>query len=279
MDSCLPECPDTILQLLIAVANHTPSALTSLYGPYYKYLKALLFGKGVSGSEGLNHDSLLPAITTPLAEHGSAELSSMDCLLFSYFMILIFQLGKARIAAYSAFALEFLTSPELSSSHESLADLANNVNLDLLSGILVQEFSSVKAEQIPPERRIWLLGHFIALHRLQNRSKLDPEFLRALSLQLSSSASSIMGSISLSSLEGLNDATESDDESAKNTPTQLHPFIREQLLSLVDQASITGLLSKFNVDQNEDSTAVDEDASLLSSYALTLLRMFPSRVS
>jgi len=181
--------------------------------------------------------------------------------------------------AYSAFALEFLTNSELSSCPRFLADLAANVNLDLLSVVLVQEFSSVLAERIHPERRLWLLGHFIALHRLQKRSSLDPQYLRALSLQLSSSASSIMGSICLSNVEGLQDVTDSDDEPAKNTASPLHPFIREQLLSLVNQASITGLLSKFNVDQSKESEHVDEDASLLSSYALTLLRMFPSRVS
>jgi ubiquitin-protein ligase E3 C len=72
-------------------------------------------------------------------------------------------------------------------------------------------------------------------------------------------------------------AVDEDEESSGNVAPSLHPFIREQLLSLVNQTSISGLLNKFNGDQTKGSISQEEDASLLSSYALTLLRIFPGR--
>ena len=80
--SSLPQCPDIILQLLIAVASNVPSALTSLFGVYYKYLKILSFGSIKTESMGLDHDSILPAIVTPLAEHDISEFNCKNCHLF-----------------------------------------------------------------------------------------------------------------------------------------------------------------------------------------------------
>jgi len=71
------------LQLLIAVANNTPSALTSLFGIYYNYLKILSFGTGENGSKGANNDSIMPALITPLAGDSFLELQSKKCIIFT----------------------------------------------------------------------------------------------------------------------------------------------------------------------------------------------------
>ena len=156
-----------------------------------------------------------------------------------------------------------------------LDELAAIVNVGLLSAALVREFSSSSIDQMQSESRLWLLAHFIALHRLQQRDGQKPDFIRALSLQLSRSSRDIVGRIDLADPEVLQESAGSDTNS--NTVPPLAPFIKQELMSLVNKASITGLLAKFNIDYAKASVAGEEDASLLSSYALTLLRIFPHR--
>jgi ubiquitin-protein ligase E3 C len=172
--------------------------------------------------------------------------------------------------------LHFLTTPDLVALLGSLDELADVVSVDLLSTVLVREFLSGAASEIQSTNRLWLLAHFIAIHRIQNRSSQEPEFLRALSLQLSGSAGEIVGRIDSTDPEFLQDAA-NNDEDEKDPPAPLPLFIKYELLSLVNQASITGLLAKFNIDYAKASRAGEEDASLLASYALTLLRIFPRR--
>jgi ubiquitin-protein ligase E3 C len=169
-----------------------------------------------------------------------------------------------------------LTTPNLANFLGGLDELAAVVNVGLLSSALVHEFSSTSVDQIAHERRLWLLAHFISLHRLQRRSSQEPEFLRALSLQLSASSADIVGRIDASDPEVLQESADSD-ETSKGKASPLPSFVKDELLSLVDQASISGLLAKFNVDYARASSAGEEDASLLASYALTLLRIFPRR--
>jgi ubiquitin-protein ligase E3 C len=172
--------------------------------------------------------------------------------------------------------LYFLTTPNLANFLGGFDELAAVVNVTLLSSALVHEFSSTSVDQIAHERKLWLLAHFISLHRLQRRSSQEPEFLRALSLQLSGSSGDIVGRIDASDPEVLQESADSD-EASKGKASPLPAFVKDELLSLVDQASISGLLAKFNVDYARASSAGEEDASLLASYALTLLRIFPRR--
>jgi ubiquitin-protein ligase E3 C len=156
-----------------------------------------------------------------------------------------------------------------------LNDLAAVLNLGTLSSALVHEYGSSSVSQLLSERRLWLLAHFISLHRLQRRSGQEPEYLRALSLQLSGSSTEIVGRIDAADPETLHEATEIGDAGKALPP--LPTFVKDELLSLVNQESISGLLAKFNIDYAKASASGEEDASLLASYALTLLRIFPRR--
>lgn len=169
-----------------------------------------------------------------------------------------------------------MTTPDLGNLLGSLNELAPLVNVGLLSTALVRDFSSSSAEPVLPSGRLWLLAHFIALHRLQRRSSQDPEFLRALSLQLSNCSGDIVDRIGSADPENVEESADSDSPQRSGIQP-LPSFIKDELLSLVDKASITGLLAKFNIDYAKASAAGEEDASLLASYALTLLRIFPRR--
>jgi ubiquitin-protein ligase E3 C len=185
-------------------------------------------------------------------------------------------IDSVSVNSYAAFAIFFLTTPNLSSRLGQLDELAKAVDIHLLSVTLVREFSSSSVDQIDHDRSLWLLAHFISLHRLQQRSSQEPDFLRALSLQLSRSSSDIIGRVDAQETEVIEDSE--DTEAVRNaSQPPLPSFITDELLSLVNQTSISGLLAKFNIDYANASASGEEDASLLASYALTLLRIFPRR--
>jgi ubiquitin-protein ligase E3 C len=177
--------------------------------------------------------------------------------------------------AHAAFALCFLTTPNLVNVLGGLEELAAVVNISLVSAALVRSLSSNPAIQVENNGRLWLLAHFISLNRLQRRDTQEPNFLRALSIQLSDCSAEIVGRIDATDLEVLQ--VSADGETEKDAIPPLPAFIKAEFLSLVNKASITGLLAKFNIDYSKASAIGEEDASLLASYALTLLRIFPRR--
>jgi ubiquitin-protein ligase E3 C len=154
--------------------------------------------------------------------------------------------------------------------------LASTIDVGILSAAVVREFSSKSDIPMKDDARLWLLAHFISLHRLQQRSNQESNFIRALSMQLSSSSGDIIGRIDTNDPATLQQPSD-EDEMDRNLTSPLPTFIENELLSLVNQDSITGLLEKFNVDYAKASAAGQEDASLLASYSLTLLRIFPRR--
>lgn len=215
---------------------------------YYDYLNKIL-----SLRNGKRDDDLIKdAIRAPLVEH-----------------IGLAQNDKTLLDAYAAFSLTFLTrrSPaDGSGLIKDIDDLATFINIDRLSSALISVFSpSMKGDSMPADQKLYLLAYFIRIHRIQQGDSQEPQYLRALSLQLSSSAAEIVQRI---------DYTEADvDED--HTLLGLTPFVKDELMSLVNQASIEGLLSRFDNDYARATATGEADASLLASYALTLLRIFP----
>ena len=178
------------------------------------------------------------------------------------------------LTSHAAFAVYFLATSNLVVQLGPLNELARSVNIHSLSLALIHEFST-STQHLDPDRKLWLLAHFISIHRLQQSSSQDPDYLRALSLQLSSSSSDILNRIDAQDLDQMDEGDVELASTAVLSP--LPPFIKSELLSLVDKDSISGLLEKFNIDYVKASAAGEEDASLLASYALTLLRIFPRR--
>ncbi|KAH6724153.1 hypothetical protein BKA61DRAFT_727890 [Leptodontidium sp. MPI-SDFR-AT-0119] len=251
-----PEFISSLLHLLVSVVDHRPDVIPKISRAYYTYLSQYISSGEISKN---NRDLALTAIRIPLVEH--IELNNNDEIVLN---------------AHAAFSLCFLTTPDLGGSLGGFDELAAIVNVELLSSALVREFSSAFVEHIQDERRLWLLAHFIVIHRLQRRSSQEPEFLRALSLQLSFSSGAIIGRMDAHDPE-TNQESIDGVETDRNLPLPLPTFVKNELLSLVNEDSITGLLAKFNIDYVKASVAGEEDASLLASYALTLLRIFPQR--
>ncbi|TAQ89606.1 hypothetical protein B7494_g2098 [Chlorociboria aeruginascens] len=254
LTTTLPACPNLLLQLLTGIVFRRPRVMSRISQSYYSYLASLLVQ---NRSGALDPALIMAAIKEPLIVTVGTEEND-----------------QTYLGIYAAFALYFLSTSDLPNLLGRLDDVAEVVNIDILSAALIREFISGSAEKCDADSRLWLLAHFIALHRLQQRDDQKPEFLKALSLQLSSSSGEIMSRIGSKNNEIHQEATKEDH---LNPVLPLPSFIEGQLSSLVDQNRITGLLVKFNIDYAKASSAGEEDASLLASYALTLLRIFPSR--
>ena len=79
------------------------------------------------------------------------------------------------------------------------------------------------------------------------------------------------------------DAEDAVDEDSSSHETPLPPFVKAQIVSLVNQSCITGLLSyhdSTNLSKGGlavGQTDASQGAKILATYALTLLRVFPRR--
>jgi ubiquitin-protein ligase E3 C len=127
--------------------------------------------------------------------------------------------------------------------------------------------------------RLWFLSYFIFFHRYALGSQAgyrapDSGFVQVVSDLLNSTA------VHISRRLESGDVTDIDDTSER---APLHPFVKEQLVSLVNQGSITGLLSELQSshlsqhDLADSQSDASKEAKILATYALTLLRVFSRR--
>ncbi|KAL4780914.1 hypothetical protein BJX76DRAFT_360435 [Aspergillus varians] len=209
-----------------------------------------------------------------------SPLSKLD--LIQSVLALLLPITSETLTAYEWFAWSYLTLPDLMGTLGSLDVLANNVNYKLLTSAL-DPLHVTSGDQKGPsdavESRLWLLAYFIFFHRYALGSQIahhSPElgFVKVVSELLNSTALQI--SRRLESEE----SAEFDDD---NKEAYLHPFIKDQLFTLINQTSITGLLSQLqpaNLSQGEladSGSNASKEAKSLAHYALTLLRVFPRR--
>lgn len=149
------------------------------------------------------------------------------------------------LTAYNSFALLFLTIVDLSEILGGLEGLAAGVNMELLSETLIRASKSNTLLAINPQSRLWLLAHLIRINRLRHGTHQEPIYMRALSVLISSSASEIVGRIDSDESEPLHHAAEDEDDT-DIAMQSLPRFVKDELITLVNKQSITGLLEKFN---------------------------------
>jgi ubiquitin-protein ligase E3 C len=133
----------------------------------------------------------------------------------------------------------------LSETLGGLEELAASVNIELLSEALIRASKTNALLAVQPQARLWLLAHLIRLNRLRDGTNQEPIYMRALSVLISCSASEIVGRIDADDSESLHPSA--DDEDDTHIYAQPLPrFVKEELVTLVNKQSITGLLEKFN---------------------------------
>ncbi|KAI5858938.1 hypothetical protein BZA05DRAFT_428110 [Tricharina praecox] len=181
-------------------------------------------------------------------------------------------------AAYKAFNAGYLITPDLVSL------LGDRCIKNLIAGVDLRKVTEFFSMNLETESKLWLLSHVVHFSRL-NKNFIDlttsglsadrEEYIKFLSMALSSVAVEVGQRIDVEDVT-MNDGEGSDAEdegtSSKRTRVKkqpLPPFVKQQIESLVQQSSVTSLLS------NTKST--DGNVDILAGFALTLLLVFPAR--
>jgi ubiquitin-protein ligase E3 C len=191
--------------------------------------------------------------------------------------------------AYEAFGYNILPLPLLATesksdaAHQVRESLAASINYKLLANALATSFkeSGIYSRSPLKDRgaRLRLLGTFIYFHRHAHNFR-SPEaysahqdFVVVVSVLLNSLPSSIV--------EGHTKDTEDSDSQEGDAEAEaedhMTDFIREQILSLVNQEGIGNLLSGANSSRDVSDDEKVEEARQFANYALALLRFFPRR--
>lgn len=214
--------------------------------------------------------------------------------------LLRFPLSKAFMPAsaqaYQDFALYILTLPHL---HDIRLNGAAATSRDALKSLVTAQdplscvaLATAVAELLrrrskPAEKstdmlkddaaRLWLLSNLIHIFRCQHvqdgqssASTSNADFVFAVATLLASLADVIK-------VEPATHEEGGDDDSSHGHSALIDSFPREQISSLVNKESIGSLL-KQNTSLLGKSKSQDKiDVGILSSYILTLLRLFPQR--
>ncbi|KAL2871035.1 HECT-type E3 ubiquitin-protein ligase [Aspergillus lucknowensis] len=249
-----------LMRLLIFLTGLIPKQMARLGRDYYSTM-AILTKNFVSISQ-------------------RCSLSKPD--LVQSVLALLLPITSETLTAYEWFARCYLTLPNLLEALGSLDSLANSINYKLLTSALAPLHVTISEHKHGLEdvhSRVWLLAYFIFFHRYALGSRAahnSPElgFVKVVSELLNSTA------VQISRRLESEESADIDDDQSKPA---LDPFIKEQLSSLVNQASITGLLSQLQPSHLSQTELADsrsdasQEAKALASYALTLLRVFPRR--
>lgn len=258
---------NNFLSLLVFLARSIPKQLAQNAGTYYQALASL----------------------TVIAKEASPSSSNRRELIIGCVLGLLQSLNPYTLAAYEGFATYYLTTTDLPKYLGDLDVLAAGLNFKLLASSLA---SSLKHElmgtitiRMNEEKRLWLLAYFIYFHRhayglaTSMHSLPEPDYVTAVSFLLCSVADEVSARLDHQHDRMIIDMDASRGQ--KSSPIPLPPFVQREILSLVNQGSVTALLAHidgvapFNFKSRASSES--KDAGLLASYALTLLRVFPRR--
>lgn len=185
-------------------------------------------------------------------------------------------------SAYEAFATSYLIIPDLESFLGKLDGFASEINYRMLALAVSAALASpnVRSGALDStQNRTWILSYLIFFHRYalgaqENTRSPELEFVAVVSELLNSTAT-YLG-------QGL-EAEDPTDLGTSQAARPLHPFIKDQVSGLINQNSVTGLLSPIRSSRisptNNDSEELEssKEARVLATYALNLLRIFPRR--
>lgn len=258
--STAPENVITLLELLCTLAQDIPKQMASTSEQYYQ------------------------ALGTVMSRFGGAEdiWQARDKRWFDESVVALLRPNtEKRISAYEGFASQLMCRMNI--PMDTLQNISNDVQIgDLalaLSNLIAAQHSLLHSRC--REELFWLVAYFIYFHsstwRLDRQvNQQDALYVNVLSKIISDLSEDIGIRIDVPSVFM---GPESD---APRTPTlssrhPLPPFVRKQILSLISQDHVSGLLSQAASSTHPDSELSRSLPSALAAYALTLLRAFPQR--
>lgn len=261
---------ENLLDLLLFLAKLVPRQIASKAACYY---------------------SAVARITKTHTTDGTPN-DVVGSLLVQNALALLRPVSAQTLSTYEAFALDYLTVPDLPAHLGGIDELVNGINYKLLASALVcqSEGDSLMKGRVARshEDGLWLLAYFIYIHRQALGSGEDakvvpdPDFVQVVSLLLISLSNDIATRSDLEDTPMRSGTPVTADVPPVLAP--LAPFIRREILTLVNEDSISGLLSQagtrtsnFWEKSSKGRSADAEGAKVLATYALTLLQVFPSR--
>ncbi|KAK2741282.1 hypothetical protein FQN55_008379 [Onygenales sp. PD_40] len=265
----------TLKFLAAAPVSNSPASLINDLIQALVFLSSLIPRQMTRRAQ--HYYSALATITLSI-QRSSHDFRQVRTMVVKGVLALLQPITSETLDAYEWFARTFLTIPSLDEHLDGIDDLARGVNYKLLASAITSHILPSADSFLQPQdvdKRLWLLSYFIFFHRHalgDGAVKQAPEtlFVKVVSALLSPAASDVSRRLDL-------------EEPSQTGLTPLPPFVREQLLTLVNQHSITHLLTQAGSSQLTVSGASDlqlqalEDAKALAAYALTLLRVFPRR--
>ncbi|KEY64260.1 hypothetical protein S7711_09920 [Stachybotrys chartarum IBT 7711] len=171
---------------------------------------------------------------------------------------------------YHALAFRFLTVGHLLLFEQNIESFAAVIQLDKLCDAITNGYSSSALGTVSNDDMLWLLAHFHHLGKESIDTSRNFRYLNALYTQASALSSEISGRLRMKAL------SESSELANGQHQQPFEPYVFAQLMSLVDHAAISRLLSDFSNNLMESSPQDFEGTGLLAGYLLCLLQSFPS---
>lgn len=224
-----------------------------------------------------NYYQAMASLTTNLADLGD-NLSSEH--VTKAVIALLQPINSETMTAYEGLATSYLTLPNLAGYLGGIDGLANQVNYKMLASAVEAYIFPAKESFLAGNAgaQYWLLSYLIYFHRyaLPGQANLKTPDLGFLSV-----VSGLLYSTSADLTRCLEAEESNDTDSISGIA--LHPFVKDQISSLVNQSSITGLLSRIRVsylsqeDLSNSNSDANREAKVIATYVLNLLRVFPRR--
>lgn len=152
--------------------------------------------------------------------------------------ILVPMQKETQQRATTAFAMCFLTQPNLELFENHVAAFAERIDVEKVSAAIVSSYDAGWATSQPADVRLWLLAHFIALGNSKKAVSLGSSYLNAMYVQLSSLH------VELKKHHVGQDAGPASDH-AEESKRRLPSFVEKSVESLVKRDEISHILEKF----------------------------------
>lgn len=264
--------PTTALEILLRavmfLAGLIPKQMATIAETYYDTMAHLTTNMSSLQRSEQRREPDRPAINPELLQEAV--------------LALLRPITSETMSAYESFAVSYLTIPSLESYLGKMDELAGQINYRMLSLAISARLGATSQRSVSLEdiqARTWLLSYLIYFQQhtsgTQDSSHApELEFVIVVSDLLTSTASFLVQSF---------EVDESIDTDSPRGVRPLHPFIKNQINSLINQSSVTGLLSRIRssplpqIDSTNDNSEASKEARVLAKYALNLLRIFPRR--
>jgi ubiquitin-protein ligase E3 C len=252
---------EMLLNLLLFLSRLIPKYMARNAVRYYSVLARLLS----------QHNGLPPTLEAQLGEAVLALLTPITA---------------ETMTAYIAFGFELLTSPNTMARISGEKLIGSKLNYKMLTAALhraVEEDDQAKTMIIHQrDRSLWLLAHLVFLHGQSLGAvgsfhvSQETEYIKLLSVLLAAQASEIRDRIDILDQSMADTAKRKEGRAEGTSLMPLPPFVREQVLTLIQKTSIVSIMSQVELTASTEEAGSDS-AQALATYALTLTRVFPGQ--